>query len=269
VKKNDGSTSVEKALDILGCFDPEEPEIGVSHIARRLGIGASTAHRLLKLMMKRDFVRQNPATSKYSLGFRVVHLASTVVGRSAIRSAALPRMVALRDATGERVLLHLLSGRDRVCIEEIRGAVDDAPPVLGHAHPLYIGPAGHVFMAHLPDHDARQVLAEGQRSGQLSAHDAATLSRRLDDIRLHGFALGRHGRPVQNSLAVPVRNFTGAVIAVIAIEGTPSRWSDRRMRSFTAEAIEEAASASIELGYMSRAAFARPAARRPRRARRR
>jgi IclR family KDG regulon transcriptional repressor len=268
MKKGDGSTSVEKALDILGCFDPEEPEIGVSQIARRLGIGASTTHRLLKLMMKRDFVRQNPASAKYALGFRVVHLASTVVGRSAIRAAALPRMVALRDATGTSVLLHLISGRDRVCIEEIRSPHDDAPPVLGHAHPLYVGPAGHVFMAHLPDHDVRQVLAEGQQSAQLSAREATALAGRLDDIRLQGYALGRHGRPARNSLAVPVRNFTGAVIAVITVEGAPSRWTERRMRSFATEATEEAATVSIDLGYVSRtAALARPAARRRRRAR--
>src|SRR5919205_906182 len=74
------STSVEKALDILLCFSPEEPELGVSEIARRLSIGVSTAHRLLNLMMRKDFVRQNPSTSRYSLGFRVVHLVSK--GRS-------------------------------------------------------------------------------------------------------------------------------------------------------------------------------------------
>ena len=65
------------------------------------------------------------------------------------------------DATGETVHLYLLSGRERVCIEEVLGPGADASlRVLGHAHALHVGAAGQVMLASLPEHDIKQVIAE-------------------------------------------------------------------------------------------------------------
>jgi DNA-binding IclR family transcriptional regulator len=252
-------TSIEKALDVLLCFGPEEPELGVSQIARRLGLGTSTVHRLLNVMVRRDFVRQNPASSKYSLGFRVVHLAATVVARSAVRAVALPRMISLRDATGASVRLHLISGRERVCIEEVRGTLDDQS-VLGHAHPLHSGPSGHVFMADLPDSDVRQIVDDARGSGALTAREASALLADLARIRSAGYATGLHPGGAPSSIAVPIRNFTSATIGALALDGAPQAWSHRHMRSFAGEIMEEAATISTHLGYVraSDSAAARP-----------
>ena len=53
-----GLKSVGSALDVLECF-ALDGELGVSDIARRLGVAKSTAHRLLQTLASRGFVEQD------------------------------------------------------------------------------------------------------------------------------------------------------------------------------------------------------------------
>ncbi len=245
------ASSVEKALDILLCFSPEQQELGVSQIARRLGIGVSTAHRLLNLMMRKDFVRQNPSTAKYSLGYRVVHLASTAVARSSVRVASLDHMLTLRDATGESVRLHLLSGREGVCIEEVETTNHPgAPASLGRAEPLFLSAAGQVMLSHLPDYDVRQILQEARRLGLMDEVRAAALGSEVDHIRARGYAVQEGaGEGAINSLAVPLRNFTGAAVGALTIDGPAERWTSQRLHSFIPTACQHAVMISRTLGF--------------------
>ena len=50
-----GLKSVASALDLLDCFVVDE-ELGVSEVARRLGVAKSTAHRLLTTLCSRGII---------------------------------------------------------------------------------------------------------------------------------------------------------------------------------------------------------------------
>ena len=63
--------SVTSALEVLDCFAVHE-ELGVSDVARRLGVAKSTAHRLLSTLAVKGIVEQSDETGKYYLG---MHLA--------------------------------------------------------------------------------------------------------------------------------------------------------------------------------------------------
>src|SRR5450432_3230962 len=65
-----GVKSVMSALDVLDCFAFDD-ELGVSDIARRLGVAKSTAHRLLTSLCARGLTEQNPETSQYRLGMHL------------------------------------------------------------------------------------------------------------------------------------------------------------------------------------------------------
>ena len=65
-----GLKSVGSALDVLECF-ALDGELGVSDIARRLGVAKSTAHRLLQTLASRGFVEQDVQSGQYRLGLHV------------------------------------------------------------------------------------------------------------------------------------------------------------------------------------------------------
>ena len=119
-----GVRSVERALDVLLCFDFETPTLGVSQIARRLRLAKSTVHRLLATLERRGFVRQDAATGTYQPGLQLFRLGRVVQNGMELRAQALPIMQRLQLACGETVNLNIVVGRARVCIEKVESRHD-------------------------------------------------------------------------------------------------------------------------------------------------
>ena len=95
--RDDALKSVANTLDVLDCFMTDD-ELGVSEIARSLGVAKSSAHRMLSTLAGRGFVEQNPDSGRYRLGLHLYELGQLSVSRSRLRQAALPIMEDLRHA---------------------------------------------------------------------------------------------------------------------------------------------------------------------------
>ena len=95
--------SVNNALAVLESFSVERPEMGVTELSHTLGIGKSTVHRLLTSLASRGYVRKNPDTERYCLGFKAFEVGSLVAGRGTIREITAPFLRTLMLATKETV----------------------------------------------------------------------------------------------------------------------------------------------------------------------
>jgi IclR family transcriptional regulator, acetate operon repressor len=67
-KETGGAQAVTRALAVLACFRDGSPDLGVSDIARALELKPSTAHRLVRTLLRAGFLEQNTDTSRYRLG---------------------------------------------------------------------------------------------------------------------------------------------------------------------------------------------------------
>ena len=121
--------SVGSALDVLECF-ATDGELGVSDIARRLGVAKSTAHRLLQTLASRGFVEQDSHSGQYRLGIHVYELGELALARNQLRHAALPFLRQVAAATGLTVNLSVPDGPDIVFVERIENS--DGVRILGH-----------------------------------------------------------------------------------------------------------------------------------------
>jgi IclR family transcriptional regulator, KDG regulon repressor len=65
--------AVERALDILLCFNAEEPIQSLSRIAESVHLSKPTVHRLLATLEKKQFIAKDQATSRYRLGVHTQH----------------------------------------------------------------------------------------------------------------------------------------------------------------------------------------------------
>lgn len=66
------------AIQLLKIFSDEKPEIGISELAKRLGVAKSTAHRIATTLVNDCMLEQNARNKKYSLGLGLFELASRV-----------------------------------------------------------------------------------------------------------------------------------------------------------------------------------------------
>ena len=146
-----GARALEKALDLLFSFQPDSPEQSLFQISRRLRFPPSTTRRLLKTMMSRRLVQQDPITKLYRLGPGVFYLASVAKEGLDVRRIALPVMEKLRDLTGENTTLHELRDGKRVCIEKVESKQVLRDTILiGDQFPAHCGASGKVLLAYLP-----------------------------------------------------------------------------------------------------------------------
>ena len=134
-------SSIEKAIDILFCFDPQHVQLRLTDISQRLGLHKSTTHRLLSLLKKKRLITADATSQLYSLGPGVVELAWIILRQQDLRTVCYPYLERLRQATNETVSLYIRMGDRRVCIEELESGQEiKYSQTVGLAAPCTLGP---------------------------------------------------------------------------------------------------------------------------------
>jgi DNA-binding IclR family transcriptional regulator len=214
--------SVLSALDVLDCFADCE-ELGVTQIARRLGIAKSTAHRLLTTLCSRG-ITERLETGHYRLGLHLYELGQLAQDREPLRHAALPLLEELRMATGLTVHLAIPVGADVVFIERLQTL--RGMPLLGERQrrmPSHSTSAGKVLAAFDPDVALAREKAGFPRLTPVTIANVAEWRRALDAVRRTGIAVSdSENRPGLASVAAPVRDVGGRAIAAVSVAGPSS-----------------------------------------------
>lgn len=214
-----GLKSVGSALDVLECF-ATDGELGVSDIARRLGVAKSTAHRLLQTLVSRGFVEQDRQTGQYRLGIHLYELGQLALARNELRHAALPTLRQIAQATGLTVNFSVPDGADVVFVERIENL--DGVRILGHFGrrlPSHCTSSGKVIAAFNPSaYQARLAAGFPPRVSNTvrSADDWAAI---VEQARTKRFAAS-HGESFDgaSSVAVPLLS-RGVAVASVSVFG--------------------------------------------------
>ncbi len=86
------STSTDKALDVCEVLSRSPRGLSVSEVARQLHLPVSSAHRVLSVLKRRDFVRQDDETARYSLSLKMLDMMFRALGGSELRLHAYPQV---------------------------------------------------------------------------------------------------------------------------------------------------------------------------------
>lgn len=226
-----GLKSVSAALEVLDCFGAHD-ELGVTDIARRLGVAKSTAHRLLTTLCSRGLVHQSPESGQYQLGLHLYELGHLAVSRLPLRRAAQPLLEELQRRTGHTIHLAVPDGTDVLFVERL--ASRNGTRLLanvGRRLPAHLTSSGRAIAAFDP------AFAEARRAAGFPVMalavglNSATWERALEETRRRGVAvtIGAVTTGV-SSLAAPVRDHAGRARAAISVIA-PSAELDHDMES--------------------------------------
>lgn len=250
-------SSVRNAARLLKEFGKGDREIGVTELSRRLGIGKSTAHRLLNTLAEEKLLEQDPNTGGYRLGLAMYELGATVSTHTDLHEAASPVLDQLRNATRETVQVAVLDGREVVYVER-----RESPQTLrlfgrvGHRNFAHSTSTGKLLLAFLPPARLEELLA-GWKPPRLTPYtvaDVTALRGSLDLIRSRGWAENVNESEVGvASVAAPIRNGRGDVIAAVSIAGPVQRLNGDSLRRFARPCVEAGLAISRRLGYRDNA----------------
>jgi len=245
--------SVDSALKILACFAGGPPALGVTELAKQLGLTKSKVSRILSTLEQAAFVHKDGATQRYRVGPKVFELAGAFLSHHDWRATARPHLQALRDATGESVALFVVDQDRRVCVEKWESAHELRSSItLGGSYPLTAGAGGKVLLAHLPEQERKDLLG---RTGlpRYTPHTIVNrrdFERELQDIRRKGYATSYRERVGHlSSVSAPIRNFEGRVIAALCVDGPAVRFTAKKVKACVDLALRTADQISRELGY--------------------
>jgi hypothetical protein len=85
-------TSIDKALEVCEVLSGIPRGMSLSDLARALRQPASTVHRLLAVLKRRGYVRQDDETQRYGLTLKMLDLSFRSLGQSELRLHAYPIM---------------------------------------------------------------------------------------------------------------------------------------------------------------------------------
>lgn len=219
--------SVTTVVDVLDCF-AVDTELGVSDIARRLGLAKSTVHRVLSSLTSRGITEQNPTSGRYRLGLRLYELGVLVQSRNVLRAAALPtmRQVAMRLVTD--VHLAVADDADVVFLERIRPRDDDRLQLVSTRAPLHATSSGKAIAAFNPEVELARREAGFPRKAPQTIHSAAQWSAALDRVRAQGYARSVDELvPGAMSVAVPILDPLQHALGALSVYGPDKEMAPR------------------------------------------
>jgi IclR family pca regulon transcriptional regulator len=217
------SQSLERGLAILSAFRSGRPLLGVSDLAREVGLSRSTTHRYIATLAGLGYLQQDPPTRKYRLGPRVLDLGFSAINSMDLRELAAPHLQALSDETGHTVNMAVLDGADIVYIERCRTSRQGQREIdlnlhIGSRLPAYCTSLGKVLLAYLEPDELTEVLEHVRftQRGPNTLMSSTDLRTELQRVRVAGLAANNEELAYGlRSIAAPIRNRDGSVTAAI------------------------------------------------------
>src|SRR5665647_374122 len=215
-------SSVASALLLLKTFSEDEAELGISSMAKRLGLAKSTVHRLAVTLASEGFLEQNQENGRYRLGLSLFKLGVLVRRRMDVSNLGMLLLRALRDLTQESVHLAILSEASIVYLYNVEGAqAIGARSYLGARKPAFCTSEGRVLLAFGSPEQAQAAFAEplAARTPKTTT-DPKTLLKILDEVRRLGYSIDdEESESGMRGVAAPVRNINGTVVAAVGLAG--------------------------------------------------
>jgi len=235
--------AVERAIQILGCFDSQHPERGISEIAQVVGLHKATAYRIVTTLVNYGFLEWVESGQKYRLGIELASLGLKVIRRMDLRKEALPYMNKLVEEWEETCDLSIFDQGEVFYVEVLRGnhALTIAAAI-GQRLPAHCTASGKLMLAYLSPSELDAILEQPLESFTENTITSPDLIRKqLIDIRNQGYAVDYEEYELGiNAIAAPICDRNGTVIAAIGSPSPTRRMTPERI-SEMAKAFQEAA----------------------------
>lgn len=179
-------------LSILRYLRKAPGGVGVTQVARDLGLNQSTCFNLLRTLAHEGLVHFDPSNKTYALSVGIVSLAQGALDRENHIRMLHPELRRLAQKFGVAMNLWQVAGEDRVVL------VDRAEPQaalhismrIGQRLPMFVGSLGRCFAARadLPEAELKARFEKVRLARPISFADWL---REVDATRAQGFAVDR------------------------------------------------------------------------------
>ena len=236
--------SLDRALGLLEAIAGHDQGIALTDLAQAVRLAPSTAHRLLKSMQSRDFVRQDAERGLWFIGARAFMVGNAFARSRDIAGLARPVMWPLMAKVGESVNLAVLDNDEPVYLSQVEcRQMMRAHALPGARPPIHCSGVGKALLAYLSGDRVAAVLSRRglRRFTDKTITDAGSFARKLQEVKVRGFAVDDEEQSLgMRCVAAAVFDENGDPVAALSVTGPTARISDAKLTEI-GNAVRQAA----------------------------
>ena len=240
-------TSLARGLEVMRGFSRER-RMSIAQLARKTGIPRASVRRCLYTLAQLGYVGSDDGRN-YALRPKVLGLGHAYLSSTPLVVAAQPFLDRVSEAVNESCSLATLDGEDILYLaRSVTSRIISVTLNVGSRLPAHCTSIGYVLLAALPPRelDAWLAGAELKAFTERTVTSREKLREQLEQVRQADYAIADRLMEIAvRSIAVPVRNAAGTVVAGMNVIVEAGRVSLRDMRTLYLPQLQ---SAAAELG---------------------
>lgn len=244
--------TLDLALRILDHLAAQTAPTALTAIAQTFAASKSTVYRHLSALARHGFVRRDASTGRYAIGVKLMVLGETSRSNFETVTVARDTLLKLRDTTGYAVSLCALLDDDLVVLDLMHGrSIVEFSTRPGTRLALHASAHGKIWLAFGPEGLLEKVLRVPRPTWtSRTLTDAKAIASEVQAVRKRGWSTAPDEAVMGvNTLAAPVFDHRGALVASIAIVGSTQVIAAKPAPAQLRAVIDAARSVSRDLGW--------------------
>lgn len=247
--------SIVKAVKILDMLEKRGP-LSFNELLRSYDLPKSTLSKILHTLESEELIRKEAESNKYHLGSKLIELGSAARSSLEIRNICRPILNKLHEKVGLTAHLGIIAHGEVLPIESVESGNwywhhFKYPVAVGISAPMYATGAGKAILAYLKPEEIEQILSQNLiKFTDSTKTDKTILLDELNQIRKLGYAVSNaeHDEMIR-SVAAPVFNSDGRVIASVSVLGLASKITADRIHEISKDVMSATKEISHLLGF--------------------
>ncbi|AWB45585.1 IclR family transcriptional regulator [Paenibacillus sp. CAA11] len=245
--------SVQRALDIINCFDSLHVQLSLTEISEKLNLNISTVYGLIHTLCAYSYMDKNPENGKYRLGLEFLIKANLVSQSLDLKEIGHAHLTELTKKYHETSHLYVYQHEQIFCVDKVESPNNYfiVSSRAGHKLPMHASASGKVFLAHMSEAELQQFLSSYRLTSltDKTLTNEENLLRNLRQIREQGY--GIEDEEIETgaySIAAPVKDAGNRIVGTISVVGSLARIKEQEEHILT-DLLSAAASISNQFGY--------------------
>ena len=244
--------SLVRGLTILRHLAEARDGIPLTDLAQRVGLPASTTHRLLNTLRAQGFVRQDETSGRWMIGVECFTVGNAFLYNRDFVSASRPYMRRLMEESGETANLSVLDDGQAILLSQVEcQEMMRMLARLGSRTPLHASGVGKALLAALPEKEVINILHRRglPRMTDTTIDSPEKLMQDLQQVRARGYAVDDEEHAVGlRCVAATIHDEYAEPLASISLSGPRARISRERLTGLGSLVLEATAEITSALG---------------------
>lgn len=221
-------SSLARGLEVIQAFSQQRRSLSISQISQKTGIPRAAVRRCLYTLEKLGFVYLEENKS-YALRPRILALGHGYIANTPLASASKSVLGSLSERLNESCSIAILDKNEVLYVA--RASTSRIMTIdlhIGSRLPAAFTSMGRVLLANISQDEARKIISETKliKYTEYTKNDFDEIWHEIEKIKKNGYAIVDQEMEVGlRSIAVPIRNKNGKVVASVNIGFHASRVS--------------------------------------------